>query len=73
MQEQFDRLAGRSSLSFSDTITVVIPAYDGESLIGHTLHGLRAQRYPDIEVINVDDGSTDDTVRVAQAHRVDIR
>ncbi|HEY0260592.1 MAG TPA: glycosyltransferase family A protein [Lacisediminihabitans sp.] len=50
--------------------TVVIPAYNGARLLGHTLDSLAAQTVGPIDVIVVDDGSTDETVDVASAHPV---
>jgi glycosyltransferase involved in cell wall biosynthesis len=45
-------------------VTVVIAAYDAERYIGETLASVLAQSLHDIEVIVVDDGSTDGTQRV---------
>ncbi|MCP3858151.1 MAG: glycosyltransferase, partial [Phycisphaeraceae bacterium] len=49
-------------------VSVVIPAYNASSLLGETLDSVSAQlRAPD-EVIVVDDGSVDDTARIAAEH-----
>lgn len=40
-------------------VSVVIPFFDAERTIGHTLESLRRQTLPDLEVVVVDDGSTD--------------
>jgi glycosyltransferase involved in cell wall biosynthesis len=42
-------------------VSVVIPAYNRHSLIVETLESVRGQIYTDLEVIVVDDGSTDGT------------
>jgi glycosyltransferase involved in cell wall biosynthesis len=48
-------------------VTVVIPAYNAEATLGETLESLFAQTFADFELIMVDDGSTDGTVRVAES------
>lgn len=47
-------------------VSVVIPAYNVEAYIGETLQSVLGQTFRDIEVICVDDGSTDGTLRVLQ-------
>lgn len=48
-------------------ISVIIPAYQGEQHLGATLGSIFAQSYRPLEIIVVDDGSTDGTAAVAQA------
>jgi len=48
----------------SGLVSVVIPVWNGARLIDQTLASVFAQDYRPIEVIVVDDGSTDDTVDV---------
>ena len=45
--------------------SVVIPAYNEESIIASVIAAVRAQS-PDCEVIVIDDGSTDATALVAE-------
>ena len=47
-------------------VSVIIPTYNGEKRIAHTLESLAAQTYSSIEIIVVDDVSTDDTVNTAR-------
>lgn len=55
-------------------VSVVIPAYNAERTIDETLASVRSQSYRNIEIIVVDDGSTDGTVMCVEAHmRADSR
>ena len=49
-------------------VSVVIPAFNASSTIDETLRSVRYQSYEQLEIIVVDDGSTDDTVGIAQRH-----
>jgi len=50
--------------AFTPPVTVVIAAYNEAAVIGKTLASLRANDYPDLRVLIVDDGSTDHTGEV---------
>jgi glycosyltransferase involved in cell wall biosynthesis len=50
-------------------VSVVLPAYNRERYLEAALESALAQRYRPLEVVVVDDGSTDGTARVARAHR----
>src|SRR5690349_18059587 len=47
-------------------ISVVIPAYNAAAFLAPTLASVFAQDHRPIEVILVDDGSTDDTLAIAR-------
>jgi glycosyltransferase involved in cell wall biosynthesis len=47
-------------------VSVLIPAHNAESFLGETLESVFRQTYADLEVILVDDGSSDRTVPEAQ-------
>ncbi|MBE9913438.1 glycosyltransferase [Paenibacillus donghaensis] len=52
-----------------DTVSVVIPAYNHEKFIGDAIESLFNQTYPHIDIIVVDDGSTDGTQKTLDRYR----
>ncbi|MGD9591131.1 MAG: glycosyltransferase family 2 protein [Candidatus Berkiella sp.] len=46
------------------TVSIIIAVKNAKNLLAQTLSSIRAQRYPHIEVIVIDGGSTDGTVEV---------
>ena len=55
-------------------VSVIIPAYNAEPFIDETVRSALDQTHADVEVIVVDDGSTDGTLQrlVAFEHRITI-
>ncbi len=51
-------------------VSVITPARDAAATLPALLGALRAQTYDDFELILVDDGSSDDTRAIAEAHPV---
>lgn len=67
-------IGGEGALSrFSVPITCVIPLFNGERHLAETLRSVLAQTHPPLEVIVVDDGSTDNGVAVAEAFAEPVR
>lgn len=55
---------GRFLDEIMEKISVIIPVYDSEKYIGSALESVLAQSYPNLEVIAVDDGSSDQSLSV---------
>ena len=53
--------SGRSSDVETPLVSIVVPVLDGEEYLRHSLDSILAQTYPALEVIVMDDGSTDGT------------
>lgn len=47
-------------------VSVIIPCYNAARYIGETLESVRRQTWPNLEVIVVDDGSTDGSARIVE-------
>lgn len=53
-------------ISNRPNISVILPVYNGERFIKSALNNLREQQYPELEVIIIDDGSTDNSEAIAK-------
>lgn len=49
-------------------ISIIIPCYNAEKCLSRTLNSVREQSYKNLEIIIVNDGSTDGTLEVANAY-----
>ncbi len=47
-------------------ISVVVPVYNGAPYVADAIESILAQAYPSLEIIVVDDGSTDETAAIVQ-------
>lgn len=52
----------------NDLVTFIIPVLNGEASLGRCLDSIRRQTYKNFEIIVVDNGSTDDTKKIAQSY-----
>src|SRR5438128_1186236 len=72
------RLSADATLSdrvpAGELVSIIIPAYNAERFVAETLGSARAQTYRNLEIIVVDDGSTDGTASVVEGiARIDDR
>ena len=56
-------MAGRN-----DLVSVIIPAFNAAATIDQTLRSVRGQTHTQLEIIVIDDGSTDATVEIVERH-----
>ncbi|WOP17716.1 glycosyltransferase family 2 protein [Raineyella sp. LH-20] len=61
------RTPARRARTYQPRISVIVPAWNEEVGILTTVRSVLASRYPDVELIVVNDGSTDGTDRVMRA------
>jgi glycosyltransferase involved in cell wall biosynthesis len=66
-----DSEPGRSPDPPAGLVSVIVPAWNAAGTIDATLRSVRAQTYSPLEIVVVDDGSTDGTASVVEAHGAD--
>ena len=54
-------------------VSIVVPCRDGEAFVGEAIESALAQTYPNVEVIVVDDGSTDGSLELIRSFGGHIR
>lgn len=62
--------SARASRTVAGLVSVIVPAYEAEEFLAEALESALAQDHPSMEVIVVDDGSSDGTADVARAYPV---
>lgn len=58
-------------MSTKDIVTIIIPAYNEEDVIIPSIASVRNQSYPNIEIFIIDDGSKDNTYKIAKTFEFD--
>ncbi|HRZ43233.1 MAG TPA: glycosyltransferase [Bacteroidales bacterium] len=54
-------------------ISIIIPVFNGERFIEEAVNCIRSQQYPSLEIIFVDDGSTDQSAAIITSLKTDYR
>ena len=57
----------------SASVSVIMPVFDGAAFVAEAIDDVLAQTHPPFEVIVVDDGSTDETVRIVERYPSPLR
>ena len=65
IQDDLDRMMG----DHMPVVSVIVPVYNVEKFVGDCLDSVLAQKYRNLEVICVNDGSTDHSLRVVKSYR----
>ncbi|ART78087.1 glycosyl transferase family A [Sutcliffiella horikoshii] len=74
LYDQLSSDSKQTSLSSGPKVTVIVPAYNAEDLIETSINSLRNQTWSNIEILVVDDCSSDATVRIVEEYaRLDAR
>ena len=63
----------KKSQTFNPLVSIVIPVYNGENYLKDAIDSALAQTYKNIEIIVVNDGSTDNTEKIALSYGNKIR
>nr|MCR5538710.1 glycosyltransferase family 2 protein [Lachnospiraceae bacterium] len=50
----------------AETVSVIVPIFNAEATLRRCLSSLRKQTYPDLEILMLDDGSTDGSPSVCR-------
>ena len=54
-------------MTAADLVSVVVPAFNAEATLAATIDSVRRQSYDPLEIVIVDDGSTDGTLAIARS------
>ncbi len=63
----------RDDVGYTPRVSILVPAYNEGRVIARTIASLLTQDYPLLELVIIDDGSTDDTLATARSAGADPR
>ncbi len=49
-----------------EKVSIVVPVYNNEAYVAHCIQSLTEQTYPELEILVIDDGSTDGSLRIVE-------
>ena len=55
--------------NFRPCVSIVIPCYNGADYLKESIQSILSQTYENIEIIVIDDGSTDDSVYILKEYQ----
>ncbi len=67
-KDYFDETGIAESISDNPKVSIIIPVYNVEKYLDDCLHSVKVQTLEDIEVIIVDDGSTDGSSEIIESY-----
>ncbi|MFV0379763.1 MAG: CDP-glycerol glycerophosphotransferase family protein [Anaerorhabdus sp.] len=59
----------KDTINEEDTVSIVVPCYNVEKTVNRTIKSILKQTYKDIEIILINDGSTDNTKNVVESYK----
>jgi glycosyltransferase involved in cell wall biosynthesis len=60
-------------MNYNPLVTVIVAAYNSENYISNCIESIISQSYDNIEIIVVDDGSTDKTAEIVKRYKKEVR
>jgi glycosyltransferase involved in cell wall biosynthesis len=75
LQQQVEKLSQFKKIGFCPLVSIVIPVYNGANFLRQAIDSALQQTYPNIEIIVINDGSTDngETEKIALSYGERIR
>jgi glycosyltransferase involved in cell wall biosynthesis len=50
-------------------VSIVVPVYNAQEYLGYCINSLTSQTYPNLQIILIDDGSTDDSLQICRNYQ----